>query len=629
LTGIVTAIATVCLLLHPGARMASLRLPAANLVAIVLSCVACGGESSPTPVAPVTPVATQLVFTVEPANTEAQTTFATAPTVEVRDAAGVRVGSSNAAVTLTLSGGAAGAGLRGTTTVNAVNGIATFAGLSIDSAGTSYRLTANATGLTSATSSPFTVAAIPTTLSIVSGNGQTGAPGQALGQPIRVRVVRAQGGAPVAGQAVTFAPSGGGTVTPATVQTGADGEAQTTWTMGTSGTQTLTVTTPTAAAPITVSATLAAPSAALVLTQLTAGENFFCGIQAQGGAVCWGDDNRGELGDGPPVTPFQQSRPVPVSGAVLTQVAAGRNSACGLTADGSARCWGSNLDGQLGDGTRTNAFVPVTVTGGQTYRKIAVGSGHACALTTTGAAFCWGANTFGELGIGSGGAPSSPDVLQPTAVSGGRSYVDLAVGFFFSCALDSTGQVWCWGTNLLGQLGNDNRTNSNTAPIAIQQPAGVTFTSIAAGQSHVCAIAADQRAYCWGANFFGSLGDGGTAPRATPTAVVGGLSFTAIAGGSSHTCAIGLDARGYCWGNNVLGHLGDGTEGGQRAEPGLISGNRRWTRIAASRSNGCGIEAVTGRTYCWGSSSFGALGDGGALVAANQLTPQAVLPVAP
>lgn len=117
----------------------------------LLLATACGGASAPTAPPPAA-VATQLTFTVSPADLRTQAVFATAPAVNVRDSAGARVIDSTASITVSVTDGTTGAVLRGPTTLRAVNGVANYPGLSIDSAGHGYRLTASATGLTSATS---------------------------------------------------------------------------------------------------------------------------------------------------------------------------------------------------------------------------------------------------------------------------------------------------------------------------------------------------------------------------------------------------------------------------------------------------------------------------------------------
>jgi alpha-tubulin suppressor-like RCC1 family protein len=600
-------------------------------VVLLLTLAACGGGSGePTQPQgpPPAPRATQLAFVTAPSDAAAQVAIAPAPVVEIRDASGARVAGSTLVITIALTGGAPGAALLGTLTQSAVDGRATFTGLSVDAAGSGYTLTASAVGVASATSPAFAIAAPPRALGIVSGNTQTGAPGAALAQPLRVRVTRVSDGSPVAGETVGFAPAGGGSVSAATVVTGADGTAQTTWTLGSSGAQTVSATL-TGAPSVTFSATFAAVDVGLTLSQVSGGNFFFCGIQTSGGAVCWGTGNRGQLGNGPTVNPgATRSRPVPVSGAALVRVATGANTACGLTASGTGRCWGGNENGQLGNGTGADAFAPVDIAGGRTWADIAVGGEHACGLTTTGAAFCWGGNERGELGTGTG-RTNAPDALVPVAVTGGRTYSRITAGFLFTCALDTTGQAWCWGTNGSGQLG-DGTTTLRNAPVQVQQPTGVTFVSLASGPVSTCARTAAGAVYCWGDNGSGQLGDGTTVPRSVPTPVQTTAAFSAVSGGGTrHVCAVrASDQSAQCWGSNTTGALGDGTQTSQSAPTTQVSGGRRWAQLAGSNPASCGIEAQTNRAFCWGSRSSGILGDGGT-GSTVQSQPVAVLSVLP
>jgi alpha-tubulin suppressor-like RCC1 family protein len=714
-----------------------------SLCAALLLAAACKGSPEPTPPPPA-PVATRLAFTAAPMDVRTQATFATAPVVEVRDAAGARVPGSSVAVTVRLVGGTASASLRGTATVTAVNGVATFDGLSVDSAGTGYTLAASATGLTEATSSafavvrgtprlafrtqpvsgeaglalttqpiveirdsvtggvladrvdtvsvalatnagsavlsgttravavagvatftnlavptagtgyvmaasgtgltatsstPFDVAAIQRTLTIVSGSAQFGFIGSALSQPIRVRVTRTTGGAPLAGQAVAFEPRNGGTVSAAAPVTDASGVAQTTWTLGpTIGAQTAVASFGSASPAVTFTST-AIDSVGLIATQIVTGGLFGCAMTDVVGAVCWGNNTFGQIGDTNIVSLTPRSRPVrvraPVSLVRVTASSAGRLStggtssepgttACGLTAGGVAYCWGRNHRGQIGNGSLTNALLPVEVRGGRTYSQLVTGGENSCAITTAGPAFCWGANFFGQLGSGTGGLPNSPNELEPVAVSGGHRFTQIVIGTRFTCALDSGGRAWCWGNNETGQLGNGTTTNSNV-PVAVQQPSGVEFGALAAGAYHACGIdRLDGRLFCWGGNDRGQLGDGTAVTRQTPVAVGGSRRFLFVAAGGEHSCAITLVGDATCWGSNFRGQLGDDTQT-NRSVPGTpVFGARQWTQLAGGEFNTCGIEAVTSRVYCWGWGAEGALGNGTNSGAINQRRPEPV-----
>jgi len=566
-----------------------------------------------------------LAFRTQPVSGEAGLSLTTQPIVEIRDSVtGGILAARQDSVTLTLAANAGSGALAGTARIAAVNGVATFANLVVSVPGTGYLITASGTGLTSAASAPFDVAAIQRTLTIVSGDAQFGSIGSAVAQPLRVRVTRTRGGTPLAGQTVTFDPRAGSTVSPTLPVTNANGEAQTIWTLGPSrGLQTALASFGGTSASVSFSAT-AIDTVGLLATQIAAGGFFNCAISTPLGAVCWGDGSFGQTGDsaivslGPRVRPVRVNSPVPLISVTASSgggdgIGIGSeagNTACGLTSGGNAYCWGRNHRGQIGIGSLANARVPVEVRGGRSYKRIMPGGEHTCAITQSDAAFCWGANFRGAIGNGSGGTDTSASVLEPVAVSGGRSFSDIAVGFRFTCALDTRGQAWCWGLNNSGQLGDGTTTNTNL-PVAVQQPAGVQFGIMVSGANHTCAQdRADGRTFCWGGNTRGQLGDGTMTRRLTPTVVGGGLTFQSLTAGSEHSCAITQAGDATCWGGNAFGLLGDDTRTARLVPGTLVFGGRKWTHVVAGERHTCGTEAVTERTFCWGSRTAGALGNG-------------------
>ena len=147
-------------------------------------------------------------------------------------------------------------------------------------------------------------------------------------------------------------------------------------------------------------------------------------------------------------------------------------------------------------------------------------------------------------------------------VTGGLTFKTVSAGKLHTCALDSTGQAYCWGRNSDGQLG-DGSTNTSNVPVPVSGP---PFIAIAAGTSHTCGLTSAGVLYCWGKNDKGQLGTGNTASINSPTAVAGGLQFASVSVGENHTCGVTKDPVTlspsplvYCWGDNQFGQLGDGT----------------------------------------------------------------------
>ena len=327
-----------------------------------------------------------------------------------------------------------------------------------------------------------------------------------------------------------------------------------------------------------------------------------CELASTQAAYCWGDNTFGQVGDGSTVN---RSVPTPVGGGVsFASLANGMaDHACGLTAGGSAFCWGSNAYGQLGDGTTTDRRAPVAVTGGQTFTRLVVSLNATCGLTGAGAIICWGASGYGLYGDGVLGTVH----LAPTAVSaGGKTFTSVSLGPQHACAVATGGAMYCWGNNVNGQVG-DGTFIARSAPTALND--GRSYSSVSAGSSHTCALTTAGAAFCWGSGANGQLGAGSIASSSKPVAVSGGLTFSAIgAGNSSHTCALTAAGAVYCWGNNANNQLGDGTAI-QRLVPTQVLSSVAFASISIRNFSGCGRNAA-GQPFCWGYNGFGQIGDG-------------------
>ena len=341
-----------------------------------------------------------------------------------------------------------------------------------------------------------------------------------------------------------------------------------------------------------------------------------CALTTGGRVLCWGGNEDGELGDG---TTTNRLTPGQVSGleSGVTALTIGTRHTCALTTAGAVWCWGDNEVGQLGDGTTTNRLTPVPVSGlGSGVAAIAAGGWHTCALTDVGGMVCWGLNINGELGDG-----TRTDRWTPTPVSGLDSGVAaMTGGTLHTCALTTGGGVLCWGDNSDGQLG-DGTTTTRPTPGPVSGLAG-GIAVIAAGGYHTCAVTTGGGALCWGYNEFGQIGDGTFVDRSTPTGVSGlGNGVATITGGWAHTCALTTDARMLCWGDNFFGEIGDGTTGDSPATPTPVSGlGNVVAGISAGWEYTCAVT-TGGGVLSWGLNDYGQIGDG---TTTNRPTPTAV-----
>lgn len=342
--------------------------------------------------------------------------------------------------------------------------------------------------------------------------------------------------------------------------------------------------------------------------QLDLGDYHSCIVTSStsGGAMCWGFNNVRQLGDG---TSTERSTPTSVSGLTsgVSSISSGGGHGCAVLTTGGVKCWGHNVYGQLGDGTYGGfASTPVSVSGLTSVSSISIGGYHSCALLTTGEMKCWGSNGYGQLG--------NNTVLSirttPASVSGLTSGVSaITAGDTHTCALLTTGAVKCWGYNADGQIGDATQNNAYTPVSVYGLTSGVS--AICAGWAHTCALISGG-IKCWGSNDVGQVGDGTQySDKLIPTSVYGMISgVSAISCGYSHTCAILSSTGGLkCWGYSGYGQIGDGSTT-DRLVPvnvwGLTSGV---SLVSCGRGHTCAILS-TGVVKCWGYNGYGQVGDG-------------------
>ena len=243
--------------------------------------------------------------------------------------------------------------------------------------------------------------------------------------------------------------------------------------------------------------------------------------------------------------------------AFLFATSAALLAAFSLPAHADPFGWGSNVGGALGDGTNLNQPTPVVadlsgVLAGKSVVAISGGQLHTVALTSEGKLYAWGNNGSAELGDGTNTSRSTPVAVDMSGVLAGKTVTAIDGGAGHTVALTSDGKIYAWGFNDYGQLGDGTFTN-RTTPVAVDLAgvlAGKTVTAISASAYHTVALTSDGKAYAWGYNYAGALGDGSTTDRPAPvtvdmTGVLAGKTLTAISAGGYHTVALTTDGKAY------------------------------------------------------------------------------------
>jgi alpha-tubulin suppressor-like RCC1 family protein len=253
------------------------------------------------------------------------------------------------------------------------------------------------------------------------------------------------------------------------------------------------------------------------------------------------------------VTAFDEGGPF-----LATAVGSGFGYSCGVDEVGAVHCWGANAAGQLGTGDTSPRLVPTPVQGlPGTATDVSLGGAHTCALLADGRVFCWGENLLGQLGNGESG---NPELLPVEArLPAGAAAVEVRAGGFSTCALLEHGDAYCWGADDVGRLGDGappepNESNPDlfaTEPVRVAAPAGVRFTTLSAGDAHTCAVADDGAAYCWGSFDGGRLGIGFSFPPPlnSPVPALVLAPSASFGGIAAHTAATSaFDANGQLYG---------------------------------------------------------------------------------
>jgi alpha-tubulin suppressor-like RCC1 family protein len=298
--------------------------------------------------------------------------------------------------------------------------------------------------------------------------------------------------------------------------------------------------------------------------------------------------------------------------ADVVALAARSDHSCAIDGAGHLWCWGGdNTHGQLGLGSLARVIRPAFVPFAGRWRAVAAGLDHTCGVDTTGALWCWGSNDRSKLGV-AGGDQSAPfrggtdSDWQAVATSSRATY-----------GIKTDGSLWAWGDNASGQLGVGDRTQRST-PTRVGT---ASWQRVSSRGLHACGIQADGSLWCWGDNAAGQLGTGGfglpggLGAADEPVRISAERWLHVAAGGSSlgssgYTCGVREAGTLWCWGDGANGKLGTG--GGDVLTPTQVGsdGDPPWPFVHTSSDHTCGLT-TDGALWCWGEGNQGQLGVGG------------------
>jgi alpha-tubulin suppressor-like RCC1 family protein len=356
---------------------------------------------------------------------------------------------------------------------------------------------------------------------------------------------------------------------------------------------------------------------------ISVGREHSCGLRTDGSAWCWGSNEFSQLGvdddgttcarDGRGVP--CQVRPVPVTGGLqFRAISAGAVHTCAVGVDDRVYCWGDNLRGAIGDPAIRRTHVPSPIVSTASFFDVAAGAQHSCALRGDGVAVCWGANDLGQVGVNS----ASAAFAAPATLTAQLRFASISARGERTCARTSAGVAWCWGSTWVNRVGGVDIFRPQASPQRVES--AEAFERISAGASTNCAIASDNRAWCWSANATGAIGDGSLAGSLEPRLVGTTLRFVSIATGAQQSCGIADTGLAWCWGGGEYGQLGV-SAGFLRSHCGVdlvpcalspvrVSGWREYSNIAAGDGNHVCALTLGGNVYCWGAGDMGQRGDG-------------------
>jgi prepilin-type N-terminal cleavage/methylation domain-containing protein len=298
-------------------------------------------------------------------------------------------------------------------------------------------------------------------------------------------------------------------------------------------------------------------------------------------------------------------------------ITSGWGHTCAIAYNDKVYCWGNNSVGQLGDNSTTNSLTPVAVDttnipGDNTFKMISATGNVTCGVAVDDKAYCWGETPLDEFYYTDIIHSQLPVAVDTTNLPGDKTVKSVIAGYMMACLVAVDDKAYCWGNNSYGMLGN-NSTTESYIPVSVDTtnlPGDKTVKSISLGETHACVIAVNDNAYCWGSNYSGELGNGNNTDSHLPIAVStgslpGDKTIKLVFLGRAFTCAIANDDKVYCWGWGQVGQLGHNATSSSNIAVAVnttnLPGDDTVKTIAtSSEGDAACVIAVNDRVYCWG-----------------------------
>ncbi|GDX48851.1 chromosome condensation regulator [Bacteroidota bacterium] len=287
-------------------------------------------------------------------------------------------------------------------------------------------------------------------------------------------------------------------------------------------------------------------------------------------------------------------------------VQTGANHCIVLKTDGTLWTWGNNSNGQIGNGGNSDILNPYQVGWADDWSKVGTGksSNHNLAIKNNGTLWAWGDNFYGQLGFDAG-----VNYATPQQVGTDTDWHKVYCGMFFSIAIKTDSTLWGWGSNEFGQVDESNSSNFILVPTQIS--ADSNWSELSCGDGHCLALNSAGEMYAWGFNLQGTVGNGnsGIGSNATLQHIATEYTWLSVAAGDSHSLAVRSDNTLWSWGTSTSGELGNGVLFSQNSLPAQVGTESDWAKVFSGEYCSFGIK-TDGTLWAWGQNAYGELGIG-------------------